>query len=126
MLKCLVETHMQKEEEIRMSGYSQIFSHDRSGNSGGIKLTVKENIKAVTIEVAQKNEIGQSLWILVDNNRSKVRVGVIYVPKENITSNNELKIIYINISKQISIAQGERQQVLILADFNAKTGIHIS
>ena len=80
MLKCLVETHMQKEEEIRMSGYSQIFCHDRSGNSGGIKLTVKENIKAVTIEVAQKNEIGPSLWILVDNNRSKVRVGVIYVP----------------------------------------------
>ena len=76
MLKCLVETHMQKEEEIRMSGYS----HDRSGNSGGIKLTVKEIIKAVTIEVAQKNEIGQSLWILVDNNRSKIRVGVIYVP----------------------------------------------
>ena len=33
--------------------------------------------------------------------------------------------MYNNISKQISIAQEERQQVLILGDFNAKVGTHI-
>ena len=30
-----------------------------------------------------------------------------------------------NISKQISIAQKERQQVLVLGDFNAKLGTYI-
>ena len=101
---CLVETHLQKEEEIRISGYSKIFRNDRSGNSGGIMLTVKENIRTVTLEVAQEKEIGQSLWILLDNNRSKIRIGVTCAPQENVTSNNELKIMYNNISKQISIA----------------------
>ena len=41
ILICLVETHLQKEEEIRIPGYSQIFRNDRSGNSGGIMLAVK-------------------------------------------------------------------------------------
>ena len=88
-------------------------------------LAVKENIKAFILEVAQENKIEQSLWILLDNNRSKIRIGVIYAPQENVTSNNELKIMYNNISKQISIAQEERQQVLILGDFNAKVGTYI-
>ena len=88
-------------------------------------LAVNENIWAVTLEVAQEKEIGQSLWILLDNNRSKIRIGVIYAPQENVTSNNELKIMYNNISKQISIAQQEKQQVLILGDFNAKEGTYL-
>ena len=36
-----------------------------------------------------------------------------------------LCLMYNVISKQISIAQEERQQVLILGDFNAKVGRHI-
>ena len=51
--------------------------------------------------------------------------GVIYAQQENVASNNELKVMYNNISKQISIAQEERQQVLILGDFNAKVGTYI-
>ena len=77
-------------------------------------LAVKENIKTITVEVAQEKEIGQSLQILLDNNRSNIRIGVIYAPKQNVTSNNELKTTNNNISKQISIAQEERQQVIIL------------
>ena len=82
ILICLVETHLQKEEEIRIPGYSQIFHNDRSGNSGGIMLVVKENIITVTLEVAQEKEIGQSLWILLDNKRSKIRIEVIYAHKK--------------------------------------------
>ena len=44
-------------------------------------------------EVAQEEEIGQSLCILLclllDSNRSKVRI--IYAPQENVTWNNDLK-----------------------------------
>ena len=32
ILICLVETHLQKEEEIRIPGYNQIFRNDRLGN----------------------------------------------------------------------------------------------
>ena len=46
-------------------------------------------------------------------------------PQEYGTSSNELKVMYNNISKQISTAQEERQQVLILGDFNARVGTYI-
>ena len=99
MLICLVEKHLQKEEEVKTLGYSQIFRSDRSINSGGIILAVKENSRIVTLEIAQENEIGHNLWIWLGNNRSKIRIGVIYAKQENVISNNELKKIYNNISK---------------------------
>ena len=80
ILICLVKTHLQKEEEIRIPGYSQIFHNDRSKYSGGIMLQVKENIRTVTLEVAQEKKTGQSLWILLDNIICKIRIGVIYAP----------------------------------------------
>ena len=46
-------------------------------------------------------------------------------PQENVTSSNELKIMYSNISKQISTAQEERQKVLIFTDFSAKVNAYI-
>ena len=74
---------------------------------------MKENIRTVTLEIAQEKEIGQSLWMLPDNNRSKNKIGIIYTPQENVAPNNELKIMYNSISKQILIAQDKKQQVLI-------------
>ena len=65
------------------------------------------------------------MWIWLDNNRSKIRIGVIYAPQEYGTSSNELEVMFNNISKQISTAQDERQQVLILGDFNARVGTYI-
>ena len=80
----------------------------------------KSNIKTVTSQVAQEKEIGQSLRILLNNNRSKIRIRGIYASQENVTSNNELKIMYNNISKIFNCTR--RQQVLILGDFNGKVG----
>ena len=80
--------------------------------------------KNIYIRGCSGKEIGQSLWILLDNNRSKIRIKVIYAPQENVTPNSELEIMYNNISKQISIGQEQRQQVLILGDFNAKVGTY--
>ena len=44
----LVETHLQKEEEIRIPEYYQIFRNVRSRNNGGIMLALMENIRTVT------------------------------------------------------------------------------
>ena len=35
-LVCIVETHMQKEEEIQIPDYSLVYRNDRSPYSGGI------------------------------------------------------------------------------------------
>ena len=53
-------------------------------------LKVKENIKAFTLEVPQEKEIGERLWIFLDNNRSKIRIGVICTPAENLTSSSNI------------------------------------
>ena len=86
-------------------------------------LAVKENIKRVTLEVAQEKEIGQSSWIFLDNNRSNITI--MYVLQEYVTANNELKIMYNNINKQISIVQQERQQLLKLGELNAKVATYL-
>ena len=65
------------------------------------------------------------MWTLLENNRSKFRIEVIYAPQEKETSSNDLEITYSNINKEILIIQEEMQQVLILGDFNAKIGIYI-
>ena len=80
-----------KEEEIAIAGYNQIFRNDRSRNSGCIILAVKENIKAFTLEVGQEKEMGQSLWLLPDNNRRKIKTGLIYASQENVTSTMSFK-----------------------------------
>ena len=65
------------------------------------------------------------MWILLDNNRRKIRIGVIYAPQENVTRNNELKVMYYNISKHFLIAQKDKPKVLILGDFSFKVGTYI-
>ena len=52
--------------------------------------------------------------------KEKNRIGVIYAPQENVTPNNELKLMYEDIREQIKIGKEEKQKILIIEDFNAK------
>ena len=121
-LVCIVETHMQKEKEIQIPCYSLVYRNDRSANSGGILIGVRDNIKNISLELKQENKVGQSLWILLTNTKKKIRIGVIYAPQENVTPNNELKLMYEDTREQIKIGKEEKQQILIIGDFNAKIG----
>ena len=114
-------TH-EKEEEIQIPGYSLVYRNNRSANSGGILIGVRDNIKNISLELTQENKVGQSLWILLTNTKKKTKIGVIFAPQENVTSNNELKLMYENIREQIKIGKEGKQQVLIIRDFNAKIG----
>ena len=66
--------------------------------------------------------MGQSLWILLTNAKKKTKIGVIYAPQENVTPNNELKLMYEDIKEKIKIGKEGKQQILIIGDFNAKIG----
>ena len=123
--KTNINQRIEQSNEIKIMKTRQSQKISKSASTRGIMQVVKENIRKVTLEVAQEKETEKSLWKLVDNNRSNIIIGVIYVLQENIISSNELKIMYNNISKQILIAQEKRQQVLILGDFNAKVGTYI-
>ena len=94
---CIVETHMQKEEEIQILDCSLAYRNERSANSGRILIRVRDNIKNISLELRQESKVVKSLWILVTNTKKKYRVGVIYAPQENVTPNNQLKIMYEDI-----------------------------
>ena len=66
--------------------------------------------------------MGQRLWMLLANTKKKIRIGVIYAPQENVTPNNELKLMHENIREHIKIGKEEKQQILIIEDFNAEIG----
>ena len=67
----------------------------------------------------------KSLWILLANTKKIITIGVIYAPQEKVIPNNKLKLMYEDIREQIKKRIKEKQQILILEDFNAKIGAAI-
>ena len=122
-LICLVETHLSKEEQIQIPGY-KIFRNDGTNSSRGILIALKEKLKTVVIEVTREEEIGETLWVLLNNQKTQVRMGVIYGPRENATPNSELKKLYGSILGLVEIGKANNQQIIIL-DFNTKIGNYI-
>ena len=45
---------LQEEEEIRIPGYETIYRNDKTSNSGGIIITVKDTVKTITMQVKQE------------------------------------------------------------------------
>ena len=117
---CLVE-----KEEVAIPGYETICRYDKSANSGGILVVVKNNIKTVTMQTHKQEQVGEGLSILIDNKKTKLKLGVIYVPQENTTPNKELKKTYQEIKDRIEQARQQCQNMINLGDFNAKTGVRI-
>ena len=63
---CLVETRLAKEEQIGIPGY-RIYRNDGTKNSKGILIAVRNSIKTTSVEVSRYDEVGQTLWILLNN-----------------------------------------------------------
>ena len=70
---------MLKEEEITIPGYETAFREDRTNNSGGIMITVKDNVKTISIQTQHGKSIGQALWVQLDNQKISIKIGVIYM-----------------------------------------------
>ena len=118
---CLVETHMSKKELIEITGY-KIYRSDNSTQAGGILVGVLKKVANVTVQIKERSEVGQALWLLVDNTKIKLRIGVIYAPQENVTYAKDLKTIYKEIEQQADEARRNDEMLLIVGDFNCKIG----
>ena len=66
-----------------------------------------------------------ALWVLLNNQKTLVRMGDIYGPQDNLTPNSELKKLYESISDKVDIGKENNQQIIILGHFNAKIGNYI-
>ena len=52
-LAYIVETIIQKEEEIQIQGYNPVYRNGKSSNSGGIQAGVRENIINISLELTE-------------------------------------------------------------------------
>ena len=84
---CLVETHLAKEDTISIEGYDLIFRNDSTSDSGGILIACENRLRSITVQVDEYSEVGQTLFIKLDNRRVQLRIGTIYAPQESRTPN---------------------------------------
>ena len=61
-------------------------------------MAIRKELKNITVEVKRTKEKVESLWILINNNKIKLRVGVLYLPQEQ---DQDLKEIYKVIKEQV-------------------------
>ena len=86
----MVETHLTKEEQIQIPGY-KIFRNNGTINSRGNLIAIKEKLKTIVVEVNREEEISQTLWVLLNNQKTQVIIGVIYGPQKYLTLNSEVR-----------------------------------
>ena len=82
-------------------------------------LAVRKVLKKVTVEVEKTKDKLESLWILINNDRVKIRIGIVYFPQER---DQDLKEIYKVIKQQIRESGNNRESLIMVGDFNCKVG----
>ncbi len=118
----LTETWLTKDDEIELEGYDLIFRNERDEKGGGILIAVHNNIRNVVCEVSRSGDIHESLWIVLDNTKVKMKLGVLYFPQEKDVTQLEMETIYETICEEIREGRGKDQTVIIVGDFNCKVG----
>ena len=119
---CLVETHLDEAERVQLEGFKSIFRSDKSSESGGIMVTVKDKPKNIVIQLGETKEVGQTLWIRLDNGKEKIRIGTVYAPQESRSRLTELKKLYKVIETHMNESQKVKEKLVLVGDFNCKVG----
>ena len=119
---CLTETHLLEKETFEIDGYNTELRNDRDNFGGGIVIAVSKKIEHICTIVEKGKEPGETLWVVIDNGRVQIRLGVLYAPQESRTTLDEYEILYKQLNYQLEQAKERNQKVLLLGDFNCKIG----
>ena len=60
-----------------------MFLTEPSNRRGGILIGVNNNLKHISIKVTESNGKEEMIWILINNNCIKIRIGMAYMPQES-------------------------------------------
>jgi len=113
---CLVETHLKGEKiEDEFPDY-EIVRNDRTKaeEGGGILIAVRKEVAKNMIEIERTEEEEETLWVKVDNNQVKLRIGVIYAPQESRTNIETLRRMYNGIQAQAKIAKKQGEEIFVV------------
>ena len=78
--------------------------------------------RPVVITKEYKENNAEMIWIRVDNNKIKIRIGVIYMTQESRTTVDNLQKIYKAKKSEIRAAMDNAQSVAVCGDINCKVG----
>ncbi len=117
----ITETWLNDAERFEIDGY-HVRRNDRKGKGGGILLAVRNEIKNITTETHRTEEGYESIWIVIDNTKVKLKMGVLYMPQESETPKEAMKEIYKDIRKEIQEGKKNNQKVIMIGDMNCKIG----
>ena len=88
-------------------------------------IGVKEELKNICTVVEKRSDIGETLWVLIDNTKVKLRIGAVYAPQESRTSKEDLEKMYDGIGEQLLKAKEKQQSIVLVGDLNCKIGEEI-
>ena len=91
-------------------------------DGGGVMFIYKEEIKNIIKVVNEEREKAEMLWMRLDNNVVKARLGVVYMPQEETKTVDELKEIYQLIETEVETAAKQNEILVLMGDFNCKVG----
>ena len=118
----ITETWTEKDYDIKLEGYAEPYRNDRNKDGGGILLAVRKELENITVEVKRTTKYLESLWVVINNNKVKLRIGVVYFPQEQ---DQNLEEIYSILEEQIQESAKKNESIMIMGDFNSRVGKEI-
>ena len=94
---CITESHLMDEEDLQIDGYKNL-RNDRNKDGGGVLIAVQEKLYNITTIVEKMKDVEESIWVVINNTCTAIRIGLIYAPQESRTTKEEYQIMYENIS----------------------------
>ena len=130
---CITETHLSEDDPgensdirileegdqntISFEGYTTL-RNDRDALGGGCLLAFKKEMTSLITEVDVICNNHESLWIKVGNHIAKLKIGVIYMPSENVKK-HIIEEAYKEIENEVRNIN-DNEDIIICGDFNAK------
>ena len=72
----VTETWWDDSNELKIEGY-EVYPNGRNEDGGGVMIAVRNEIKHITTELKKTKEKFESLWVVINNTRIKLRIGIL-------------------------------------------------
>ena len=105
-------------DKVVMEGYT-IYRNARNGDGGGVLIAIKDVLKGIMLKESNSKRKEESIWLSLTNNKTKIRIGIVYNPQENKTTKDELEEVYGRIESEIKNARKMEQHIIVM---NCKFG----
>ena len=101
-------------DKLVMEGYT-IYRNDINGDGEGVLIGITDLLKGIMVE--------ENNWLRLTNNKTNIRISIVYNPQEKKTTKDELEEVYVRIESEIlKNARKIEQHIIVMGDMNCKIG----